>query len=127
MIYCGFGLSAAIYPVWLTSRSSTSLTVEWNIVLYDGNQSAPLYNISYQGSNCFAANSTLINSTITTITLFNENATVINDTRLGYGLTQLSKWTSYNVKVTALLSNFSIIEEGNEYTCETTLQDGKLL
>ena len=111
----------------MTSEISTSLTVVWNRVFYDGNKTAASYNITYQESDCSAANSTSGNGGNTVLVVNELNATLINDTRLQYKLTDLKKWTGYTVLISAFYPNGSILGNTSTLKCQTTLEDGKLL
>ena len=112
--------------VSLTSETSTSLTVVWNKVFYDGNKTASSYNITYQESDCSTSNSTSGNGGSTVITVNELDATPINNTRLQYNLTGLKKWTGYTVLISAFYPNGSILGNTSTLKCQTTLEDGRL-
>ena len=113
-------------PVTLISQSSKSLTVTWNRVFYDENNTAEWYEITYEKSDCSLVNSASFSDSKATITVDELNATLVDNTTLKYNITGLSKWSGYIVAVTAFFSNGTKLGNTSSVACQTTLEDGML-
>ena len=122
-----YGYTVAVDPVTLSSQNSTSLTVTWKRALYDENNTAAWYEITYEESDCSLANSASFSESNAAITVDELNATLVDNETLQYNLTGLNKWTGYIVAVTAFFSNGSKLGNRSTVECQTTLQDGTLL
>ena len=122
-----YGCTAAVGQVTLTSRSFTSLTVNWKRAFYGENDTIEWYKITYKESDCSVVNSSSLSESKTTVIVDIFNATLIDNTTLQYNLTGLKKWTGYIVMVSAFFPNGSRLGNTSYVQCQRTLEDGELL
>ena len=121
---CSFGSVSSLEIISLTNISSTSLKVEWNETFYDGSTSIPKYRVFYLLANC---STRLGDESIFQNVTLNTDILRDNNTQLSHTISNLSRWSFYQVKVVALFDNGTVFGNISETKCERTSEDGRFI
>ena len=122
---CSFGSVSSLEIVSLTNISSTSLKVQWKEKFYDGSTSIPKYRVLFHLANCsthLKDDSIFQNVTLNTTGILHDNST-----QLSHTISNLSRWSFYQVKVLALFENGTVFGNISETKCERTSEDGRFI
>eukprot|EP00794_Sanderia_malayensis_P003700 gene3700-4220_t len=133
LFYTSIASGSTVDPVEVIATDSTSLTVTWTNVSCSLNETisiASRYQIFYGAtslsnvSSCSSQNSSSETVTFESYVIDANLTTSVNDTLLSFVISNLSKWTCYQVKIIRISDTGESCGSNSSSVFAATLEDG---